>query len=121
VPEESWGASGARVRQEPILDTLINLPSRRRTGNQLLQEICDQIKERTGYRVDIGPGNPGLHGYTDIGIENQSARAAFEKVWDNATSPGAFVWDLYYDPADGGYGLNFSHVGPTGLSQKKAN
>ncbi len=122
VPEESFDASGARVRQEPILDTLINLPPRRRTGNQLLQEICDQIKEQTGHRVDIGPGDAGLHDYTTIGIENQTARAAFEKVWDNATSPGTFVWDLYYDPDDGGYGLNFSYVGPAGgPPKKKAN
>src|SRR5579863_39509 len=119
VPEESFGASGARVRQEPILDTLINLPSRRRTGNQLRREICDQIKDQTGYKVDIGPGDAGLHDYRTIGIENQTARAAFEKVWDDATSPGTFVWDLYYDPADGGYGLNFSYVGPAAPTQKK--
>ena len=121
VPEESFGASGTRVRQEPILDTMINLPPRRRTGNQLLQEICDQIKQQTGYRVDIGPGDAGLHDYTTTGIENQTARAAFEKVWDNATSPGTFVWDLYYDPADGGYGLNFSYVGPAAPTQKRTN
>ncbi len=119
VTSEGLNPAGARIHQDPILDTLINLPPRRRTGSQLLQEICDQIKEQTGYRVDIGPGDAGLHDYTTMGIENQPASAAFEKVWDNLTSPGTFVWDLYYDPADGGYGLNFSYVGAAARPPKK--
>jgi hypothetical protein len=122
VPNEGLNAAGDRVRQQPILDTLITIPPGRRSGNQLLQAICDQIKEQTGYRIDIGPGDPGLHDYyTTSGIESQTARIALEKVWDGAAAPGTYVWDLFYDPSDGGYGLNFSHVGPTGLAQKKAN
>lgn len=120
VPNETFNSVGERIRQDSLLDTVVNILPRERSGNQLLQEICNQIKERTGYRIDIGPGNPGLHNYrTAIGIENLSARAAFEKVWDGASSPGSFVWDLLYDPADGSYGLNFVYLGPAGAPPKK--
>ena len=120
VPNESFGVTGERIRQDSVLDTIINVAPHERTGNQLLDEICNQVEELTGYRIDIGPGDPGLHSYhTAIGIENQTARAAFEKVWDGVSSPGSFVWDLYYDPADGGYGLNFTYVGPAATPGQK--
>src|SRR5579864_293128 len=120
VPNETFNTVGERIRQDSLLDTVVNVLPRERSGNQLLQEICNQIKERTGYRIDIGPGNPGLDNYrTAIGIENLSARAAFEKVWDGASSPGSLVWDLLYDPVDGSYGLNFVYVGLAGAPPKK--
>jgi hypothetical protein len=121
VPSDLSNAAGDRVKQESILDTVISIPPGRRDGGEVLQAICDQAQKQTGYEIGVGPSVPGnnLARYrTDEGIENESARMALEHLLDKATLPGSFVWDLYYDPADGGYGLNFSYIGPAGPRAK---
>ncbi len=117
VPSEVLDAAGKRIRQGSVLDTVINVPAGQRDGGQLLQAICDQVQKQTGYEIGVGPSVPGnkLQRYsTTEGIYNESARAALAQLLDSATPPGTFVWDLYYDPADGGYGLNFAYVGRAG-------
>lgn len=114
IPSEVFNDSGIRVRQDSILDTVINLPAARRNGGQLLQAICDEVKKQTGYEIGIGPSAPGnsLSRYSSSeAVVNESARLALQNLLDHATPPGTFVWDLYYDPEDRGYGLNFAYVG----------
>jgi hypothetical protein len=114
VPAETFNASGQRVRQDSILDTVITLPPGRRTTNQLLQSICDEVTKETGYKIDVGPSDPTTEKLTAQAVEGVSARAAIGQLLDGLATPGAFDWDLYYDPADKSYGLNFSYVGPAG-------
>ena len=53
-----------------------------------------------------------LEGYrTNEGIDKMSAQSAIERLLDKSSRTGNFVWDLYYDPGDKSYGLNFSYVG----------
>lgn len=53
-----------------------------------------------------------LEGYrTNEGIDKMSAQTAIERLLDKSSRTGNFVWDLYYDPGDKSYGLNFSYVG----------
>lgn len=121
IPEEAKNSRGERVRQESILDTVINIPPGRRDGGQMLQAICDAVKQQTGYEIGIGPSAPAntLARYsTDEGVYNQTARAALAQFLDSATLARTFVWDLYYDPDDGGYGLNFAYVGFAGPVRK---
>jgi hypothetical protein len=119
VPRQLSNAKGDRISQDSILDTVIGIPSGERDDAQLLDEICNQIQKQTGYRIDIGPGAINMHDKPRIqGIEGQTARAAIERVWDSESSPGSFVWDLYYDPSDKSYGLSFSYVGPAGPAVK---
>jgi hypothetical protein len=119
VPSEVLNAKGEQISQSSILDTVISVPPAERDGAQLLQEICDQIREQTGYKVDIGPGAVNLHDKRrSQGVDSQTARAAFERVWDGVSAPGSFVWDLYYDPSDKSYGLSFSYVGSAGRVEK---
>jgi hypothetical protein len=60
------------------------------------------------------PVNSLLRYSTAEGIDNLSAPTALAQLLDRISAPGNFVWDLYYDPADGGYGLNFVYVGRAG-------
>jgi hypothetical protein len=117
VPNQVLDATGKRIRQGSILDTVISVPAGQRDGGQLLQAICDQIKKQAGYEIDIGPSAPAnalLSYSTTEGIDNLTAHAALAWLLDRVSAPGSFVWDLYYDPADGGYGLNFAYVGHAG-------
>jgi len=114
VPSETVNASGQRIRQDSILDTVITIPPGRRTHNQLLQSICDEVKKETGYRIDVGSSDPAGTNWTTQAVDRQTARAAIGQLLDSLATPGDFVWDLYYDPADGTYGLNFSYIGHAG-------
>jgi hypothetical protein len=117
VPREILNAAGQRVQQDSVLDTIISIPPGRRNGNQLLQEICNQINKQTGYVIDVGIGAPinFLDRYsTKEGIENQTARTALGHLLDSFSTPGRYVWDLYYDADDKSYGLNFTYVGHSG-------
>jgi hypothetical protein len=58
VPIAILSASGQRIRQESVLDTLISVPPAKRNGAQILQEICNQIQKQTGYTIDVGVGVP---------------------------------------------------------------
>lgn len=117
VPNEVLDSTGKRVRQTSVLDTMISVSPAQRNGAQLLQAICDQIQKQTGYEIGIGPSAPinNLQRYsTTGGIDNLTARAAIAQLLDRASPPRTFAWDLYFDPADGGYGLNFAYVGRAG-------
>lgn len=127
IPEEVKNSKGERARQESILDTVINIPPGRRDGGQMLQAICDAVKQQTGYEIGIGssaPSNALARYSTDEGVYNQTARAALAEFLDSATPARTFVWDLYYDPGyyrdpdRGGYGLNFAYVGLAGPVRK---
>jgi hypothetical protein len=81
------------------------------------RQFCYQIKKQAGYEIDFGPSAPvnALLSYsTTEGIDNLTAHAALARLLDRVSAPGNFVWDLYYDPANGGYGLNFAYVGHAG-------
>jgi hypothetical protein len=115
LPSDILAASGSRVREGSIFETIVNVPPAQRDAGQLLQAICDQIQKQTGYGVGIGPSVPGnilSRHRSDTGVSNKSARVAIEDLLDRVSVPGSFDWDLYYDPADKAYMLNFSYVGP---------
>ncbi len=128
IPAEAKNVvGGTGVAAGSILDTTINISPGERDGGQLLRAICDEVQKQTGYKVGIGPSAPGnaLQRYsTREGVYNQTARAALVKLLDSIAPIGAFVWDLYYDPAyyldpdHGGYGLNFAYVGLAGPVRK---
>jgi hypothetical protein len=117
VPADVLDAAGDRVKQGSILDTVITVPPAPRDGGQLLEAVCDELKRQSGYEIGIGSGVPenSLGNYrTTEGFDHISARSAIESILDKSSRPGAFVWDLYYDPGDKSYGLNFGYVGSAG-------
>jgi hypothetical protein len=116
VPVDVLDAGDNRTRQGSILDTVVSVPSGPRDGGELLQAICDEVKKQTGYEIGVGraPSNYLAQYRTTEGIDSMSAQSAIERVLDKSSRPGSFVWDLYYDPGDKSYGLNFSYVGPAG-------
>jgi hypothetical protein len=121
VPAETGATAAQRVHQDSVLQTNITIPSAQRDGLQLLRAICDEVQRQTGYAIGIGPSAPVnslARFHTAEGIEAQTARAALEHLLDGIMLPGSAVWDLYYDPADRGYGLNFAYVGPAGTKNR---
>jgi hypothetical protein len=116
VPVDVLDAGDNRTRQGSILDTVVSVPSGPRDGGELLQAICDAVKKQTGYEVGVGraPSNYLAQYRTTEGIDGMSAQSAIERVLDKSSRPGSFVWDLYYDPGDKAYMLNFAYVGPAG-------
>jgi hypothetical protein len=117
VPIDVLDTAGERVKQDSILDTLITIPPARRDGGQLLDAICDEVKKQTGYEIWVGPTAPGnsLARFKTVeGIESQTARTAIENLLDKLAAPDSFDWDLYYEPGEKAYGLNFQYIGPAG-------
>ncbi len=122
IPSDVLDSSGTSTHQASVLDTVIAVPAAKRHGDELLQAICNEIQKQTGYEVAIGPSIPGnyLTRYqTNEGIQKKKARTAIAELLDRASAPGVFDWDLYYDPADKAYMLNFAYVGSVGLVQKR--
>jgi len=88
VPAEVLNVSGERTGQGSILDTVISILSAEHDGAQLLEDICDQVQKVTGFRIDIGPGALNMHDERRTeGLKSQTARTAFEKVWDAELLP----------------------------------
>jgi hypothetical protein len=114
-PSRVLSSSGVLVSQETILDAVISIPAANRDGGELLQAICDAVRKQTGYEIGIGPSAPGnyLSRYkSESAIEKTTAAKAIADLLDAASGRGNFDWDLYYDPADKAYMLNFAYVGP---------
>jgi hypothetical protein len=114
VPREVLNAEGVRLPQESILDTTINVAPAERNGGEILEAICAEIRKQTGYVVGIGPSVPGnyLARYKSTeGIQGTEARLAIAQLLDAASVRDVFDWDLYYDPGDKAYMLNFAYVG----------
>jgi hypothetical protein len=117
VPVDVLDVAGDRVKQNSILDTVITIPQGQRDGGQLLEAICNQVSKRTGYEIWVGSGAPSnnLARYsTTEGIENETARIALGHLLDRLALPNSFDWDLYYDPGEKAYALNFDYTGPAG-------
>jgi hypothetical protein len=121
MPRNVLDSSGTSTHQVSVLDNLVTVPASPRHGDELLQAICDEIQKQTGYEVGIGPSIPSnyLASYqTREGIQKKKARTAIAELLDRASVPDIFDWDLYYDPADKAYMLNFAYVGQASTAQK---
>ncbi len=109
--------AGNRVKQNSILDTVITIPQGPRHGGQLLEAICNQVSKQTGYKIWVGSGAPSNHlakWRTIEGVENEAARTALGHLLDRLALPNSFDWDLYYDPGEKAYALNFDYIGAAG-------
>jgi len=118
IPEQVQDDAGVQIRQGSILDTVVSIPPGRHSSSQLLHLICEQIRKQTGYRVDAGTGDPTDANPTSLVVSGQTARVALGHLLDNLATPGDFVWDLYFDPSDRLYVLNFSYIGAAGPVDK---
>lgn len=118
VPDQVLDASGAFVHQSSILETVITVPAAQRNGGQLLEAICDAIRNKTGIEIEIGPSTPSNYLArfdTKDGVTNLPAAKAIANLLDAASPKAIFDWDLYFDPADKSYMLNFAYVGPAAI------
>lgn len=121
IPSEVLDFSGTRLHQGSILETLVSLPPVQRNGGEFLQAICNEIHRQTGYDIGIGPSVPSNYlarFHTSSGLEKKPAREAIAELLDHVSVAGSFDWDLYYDPADKAYMLNFAYIGPAGRNEQ---
>ncbi len=117
VPVDVLDVAGNRVKQNSIFDTVITIPQGPRHGGQLLEAICNQVSKQTGYKIWVGSGAPSNHlakWRTIEGVENEAARTALGHLLDRLALPNSFDWDLYYDPGEKAYALNFDYIGAAG-------
>jgi len=128
VPNQALDASGALVHQSNILETGITVPPAGRDGGQLLQAICDAVRSKTGNVIEIGPSAPGdylARFETRDGIGNVATAKAIADLLDAASPKAIFDWDLdwdlYYDPADKSFMLNFAYAGPAAGPKQAAD
>lgn len=115
LPNQVLDTSGTLVHQGSVLEAVITVAPAHRDGGQLLQAICDAVRSKTGTEIEIGPSAPGNYlarFETKDGITNLPAAKAIANLLDAASPKATFDWDLYYDPADTSYMLNFAYVGP---------
>ena len=118
VPDQVLDASGALVHQNSIFETVITVSPSQRNGGQLLQAICDAVRNKTGIEIQIGPSVPSNYlARFEIkdGITSQPAAKAIANLLDAASPKAVFDWDLYFDPADKSYMLNFAYVDPAAI------
>jgi hypothetical protein len=124
VPNQVLDASGVLAHQNSVLEAIITVSPARRDGGQLLQAICDAVRSKTGTEIEIGPSAPSNYlarFETKDGITNMPAAKAIANLLDAASSKAIFDWDLYYDPADRSYMLNFAYVGPAAGPEQAAD
>ena len=92
------GSSGDFVDQPDVLGAPISIPKARRSEAEFFTEMLQQLKAETGYDVRLGTVMTRLEmGTAEFGAENMSARD-----WSSALFGGAMVWQMLYDPENGG-------------------
>jgi hypothetical protein len=103
VPLKARGSSGALVDQPDILGTLIFIPKARRSEGEFLNEMLQQLRTETGYRVDLGTVQTRIDlGTAELSADNLPAREVLVGLFGTS-----MVWDLNYDPTSAGrYVLN---------------
>jgi hypothetical protein len=100
------------VDQQPLLDRVISIPSKERSGLEMLGEICQQLTLVSGRRVGVGnvPINALMAYHADLGAENESARDVLSGLLSRIDS--GMVWRVFFDPGLKWYMLNLHVVAP---------
>jgi hypothetical protein len=100
VPVQCKNASGKLEKIVPLLDTPVNIPPGRRTGMELLFEICRSVTSQTGRQLS-GPGwaiNALMNYNTEIGsAPNETARSLLSRLFADMARPRPFSWGLLCD------------------------
>jgi hypothetical protein len=106
VPRQVAVASGRLVPVTPVLDSKITLTPKRRSGLELLEEICRTVSAVSGQVVGVGtvPTNALVQQHVEISAKDEPARDVLEKLI--AASGLTLSWRLLYDPGTRDYALN---------------
>lgn len=108
TPTQRKGASGAWEKIVPLLDAKVTIPPGRRTGEELLNEICHSLASQSGVRVDLfvaGAINLLSHSSTQIASRpDETARSILSRFFAELAAPRPVTFHFGYMPS-WGYGL----------------
>jgi hypothetical protein len=112
IPTASKGASGKLAGTKSVLDTLITLPAKERTGIQTLEAVCAAISHATGVRVIVGtvPLNLFMQHKDQQGVAGQQARQVLVQLFEMMGNERKLSWQLFYGPGTKRYVLNIHMV-----------
>jgi hypothetical protein len=111
-PTAVKNVSGKLVPQASILDSVITLPKRERSGLRELEDVCAAIAKAKQMRVVVGTIPIGLfsHYKEEYGVRSRARDVLIQLL--ARTGPATHLsWQLLYDPGLKMYVLNIHEVG----------
>lgn len=111
IPTAIRSISGKWGPTKSVLDTLITLPAKERTGMQTLEAVCAAISNATQMRVVVGtvPLNLFMQHKDHQGAAGQKARQVLVQLFERMSNGKSLSWRLLYGPGTKMYVLNI-HV-----------
>lgn len=112
IPTAIKNRAGELVHQESALDTIISLPSEKRTVLQKLESICAAISRAINIPVVLGTvPDHWFHQFQDQqGATNQRARDILVNTFETMGYGTGLSWWLYYSTTDKQYLLHIHFV-----------
>jgi hypothetical protein len=114
VPDRIRNKPGRLIKQQSILESLITIVPKERTGLETLQAICAALSSATHTPVNLAtiPMNVFLNLRNEGGFTRLKARDALVKTLERTGIP--LSWQLLYNSTMKSYFLNIHPVRPTG-------
>ncbi|MGH6839910.1 MAG: hypothetical protein ACREDT_14145, partial [Methylocella sp.] len=112
VPRRARGLSGNLEPVKPVLDTVITIEPKERTGEALLEEVLKKVSIATNTHVWVGLGlQNGLnHTKTTIGGSGKTARSILEQCILEQRS--GLSWVLFSDSDRNDYAFSITQMSP---------
>lgn len=113
IPTQVRNAAGVFEKFTPLLDRTVIIPPGRRSGEDLVRQICQSLSEQSGVEVSpgAGPSNQLVQHLTSISSgPNETARSLLSRLFAELRLPAS--WKLSYSP--GLYVLNVHLVNVPG-------
>lgn len=112
VPTAVKDASGKLTLQKSILDQVITLPTKERTGQQTLEDVCAAVSKATKQHVVVGtiPLRLFVSHKDRQETKNLKARDALIRLFQRTASDANLTWQLFYDPGVKMYALNIQRI-----------
>jgi hypothetical protein len=111
TPTAMKDVSGRVTAQKSVLDEIINLPAKERTGMQTLEDLCAAVSRAARQKVIVGTIPAGLFfQYKDREERKMKARDALAQLLEKTRSGAPLSWRLLYDPGQKIYALNIRPI-----------
>ena len=110
IPVSAKNAQGVEAPVTPALDSSITLARVQGNGIAALEALCNAVTKATGEVVVPGTFPVNLFGKVsvDLAADNANARDTLKALL--AQLPGAFSWQLLWDPGMKFYALNIHSI-----------
>jgi len=112
IPTAIKDRSGKPRPNKSVLDALITLPDKERTGLQTLEDLCAAIGRTMQVRVIVGtiPEGLFLRHKDKYGVTDQKARNVLIHLFEATGQGRRLSWQMFYGPGTKMYVLNIHTV-----------